>query len=306
MYKLINMMLLCAVLLAGASCNGDGDNGAGQPDPQTVNIVETAREAGSFSTLIAALEATGLDSTLSGNGRFTVFAPTDAAFSALPAGTLDSLLQPQNQQQLANILTYHVLGSEVRATAVLGSDSLDTVFGQSLSVSGGTSPMIGNSNTMARITATDIEASNGVIHVIDTVLLPLDIVDIAAGNPDFSTLVAALGAADLVDTLRGPGPFTVFAPTDAAFAELPDGTLDDLLLPENKDTLVDILTYHVAPGGFESDMLVGQNSVSMVNGDNAELSLSGSSLMIDGATVVVADIIAANGVIHVIDAVILP
>ncbi|MCB1185921.1 fasciclin domain-containing protein [bacterium] len=300
------MLVVIMVMLAATACGGDGDNGTGQPQPQLENIVDTAREAGSFSTLVTALEATGLDSTLSGSGNFTVFAPTDAAFAALPAGTLDSLLQPQNEQQLADILSYHVVSGELRAAAVLGSSSLESVFGQPLEVSAGNSPMIGNSSSMARIVTTDIEASNGVIHVIDAVLLPQDIVDIAAGNASFSTLVAALQAADLVDTLRGSGPFTVFAPTDDAFAALPAGTLDSLLLPENKDLLVDILTYHVAPGGFRSDVLVGQSQINMVNGDNAALSLSGNSLMIDGATVTSADIIASNGVIHVIDQVILP
>ncbi len=306
MYKMMNVILAGASLLMLAACSGDDDNGNVQPQPQTENIVETARAAGSFSTLLTALEATGLDSVLSGTDSFTVFAPTDAAFAALPAGTLDSLLQPENAGALADILTYHVVGGEYRAAAVLGSSSLTSVFGQSLAIESSGGPMIGNSKSMALITGTDIEASNGLIHVIDTVLLPLDIVDIAAGNSDFSTLVTALTAADLVETLQGTGPFTVFAPTDAAFAALPAGTLDSLLLPENKDTLIDILTYHVAPGGFRSELLTGQSQINMVNGDNAGLSLSGSSLLIDGATVSTPDIIAANGVIHIINQVILP
>ena len=134
-----------------------------------------------------------------------------------------------------------------------------------------------------------------------------DIVEIAAGNEDFSTLVAAVSAAGLVDTLKSDGPFTVFAPTNAAFAALPEGTVDALLLPENKDQLVSILTYHVVPGAVTSDQLIGQRlSVATVQGDEVHVDATGGGVTVDGANVTTADIIATNGVIHVIDAVILP
>ena len=133
-----------------------------------------------------------------------------------------------------------------------------------------------------------------------------DIVDIAASNPDFSTLVAAVSAAGLVDTLKSDGPFTVFAPTNAAFDALPAGTVETLLLPENKDQLVSILTYHVVPGAVTSDQLAGQRlSVATVQGSNVHIDAT-DGVKVDGANVVAADIIATNGVIHVIDAVILP
>lgn len=133
-----------------------------------------------------------------------------------------------------------------------------------------------------------------------------DIVDIAASNGNFNTLVAAVTAAGLVDTLKGDGPFTVFAPTDAAFAALPAGTVDSLLLPENKDQLVAILTYHVVPGAVTSDQLAGQRlSVATVNG--ADVHIDGTDgVTVEDATVTTADIIASNGVIHVIDSVLLP
>ncbi len=134
-----------------------------------------------------------------------------------------------------------------------------------------------------------------------------DIVDIAAGNEDFSTLVAAVSAAGLVDTLKSDGPFTVFAPTNAAFAALPAGTVESLLKPENKDQLVSILTYHVVPGAVTSDQLAGQRlSVATVQGDTVHIDATGGGVKVDGANVTTADIIATNGVIHVIDAVILP
>ncbi|MEM9435381.1 MAG: fasciclin domain-containing protein [Pseudomonadota bacterium] len=133
-----------------------------------------------------------------------------------------------------------------------------------------------------------------------------DIVDIAAGNDDFSTLVAAVTAAGLVDTLKSDGPFTVFAPTNAAFDALPDGTVASLLEPENKDQLVKILTYHVVPGAVTSDQLAGQRlSVATVQGQNVHID-GRDGVTVDGANVVTADIIASNGVIHVIDSVILP
>ncbi len=133
-----------------------------------------------------------------------------------------------------------------------------------------------------------------------------DIVDTAVGAGSFTTLVAAVQAADLVDTLKGEGPFTVFAPTDDAFAALPEGTVETLLLPENKDQLVAILTYHVVPGKVMSGDIAGKKmDVKTVNGGMAMVDAM-SGVTIDGATVVQADIEASNGVIHVIDAVILP
>ncbi|KAJ57556.1 fasciclin [Actibacterium mucosum KCTC 23349] len=133
-----------------------------------------------------------------------------------------------------------------------------------------------------------------------------DIVDIAASNEDFSTLVAAVSAAGLVDTLKSDGPFTVFAPTNDAFAALPAGTVESLLLPENKDQLVAVLTYHVVPGAVTSDQLAGQRlSVATVQGSNVHIDAR-NGVKVDGANVVSADIIASNGVIHVIDQVILP
>ncbi len=132
-----------------------------------------------------------------------------------------------------------------------------------------------------------------------------DIVDTAVEAGSFSTLVAAVEAADLVDTLKGDGPFTVFAPTDEAFAALPEGTVDNLLKPENKDQLVAVLTYHVVPGKVMSGDITGDMAATTVQGTDVDISTEGG-VMVDGAKVVTADVEASNGVIHVIDAVILP
>ena len=133
-----------------------------------------------------------------------------------------------------------------------------------------------------------------------------DIVDTAVAAGSFNTLAAALKAAGLVDTLKGKGPFTVFAPTDEAFAKLPVGTIDDLLKPENKDKLVSILTYHVVPGAVDSAKVAKMTSAKTVQGKSVKITAIGGSVMVDGAKVIKADVHASNGIIHVIDSVILP
>ena len=269
-------------------------------------IVETAVAAGSFKTLVAAVQAAGLVETLNGTGPFTVFAPTDEAFAKLPAGTLEMLLKPEHKAKLAAILTYHVVPGAVKAADVVKLKNAGTVNGQrvDIKVDGAKVTVDG-----AAVTATDIACSNGVIHVIDTVILPVDgtIVDVAAKNGSFNTLVAAVKAAGLVETLSGKGPFTVLAPTDAAFAKLPAGTLEMLLKPENKKQLVDILSYHVVPGvAAYSDAVVKMTEVPTVLGSPIAVKVVGGKVMLNGATVVAADVEATNGVIHVVDTVILP
>ncbi|MEM1154729.1 MAG: fasciclin domain-containing protein [Pseudomonadota bacterium] len=132
------------------------------------------------------------------------------------------------------------------------------------------------------------------------------IVEIAAGNSDFSTLVAAVQAAELVDALSAEGPFTVFAPTNEAFAALPEGTVDMLLLPENKDKLVEILTYHVVPGKVMAAEVVEMTEATTLEGDTIAIAVTDEGVTVDGANVIATDIVGSNGVIHVIDAVIMP
>jgi len=134
----------------------------------------------------------------------------------------------------------------------------------------------------------------------------MDIVDVAASNEDFSTLVAAVKAAGLVETLKGEGPFTVLAPTNAAFAKLPEGTVENLLKPENKDQLTAILTYHVIPGNNMASTVVTLDSAPTVNGQNVSISVNDGTVTINNATVTATDIEASNGVIHVIDTVLIP
>jgi len=266
-------------------------------------IVDIAVGDGNFKTLVAALTAAGLDKTLAGAGPFTVFAPTDAAFAKLPAGTVESLLKPENKDKLIQILTYHVVAGKVTAADVSKLTSADTLAKLPVTVKVDMGKVMINDAT---VTKADIMASNGVIHVIDTVLLPKDIVDTAVADGRFKTLAAALTAAGLVDTLKGKGPFTVFAPTDDAFAKLPKGTLESLLKPESKKALTDILTYHVAAGSLLAADVVKMTLIDTVNGIPVKVKVDGSKVFINEAQVVITDIKTSNGVIHVIDSVILP
>jgi len=268
------------------------------------DIVETAVADGRFTTLAAALGAAGLVDTLKGEGPFTVFAPTDDAFAKLPAGTLDELLKPENKQKLTDILLYHVVSGKVMAADVVTLTEAETVLGQKVTVKVDMGKVYINE---AQVIITDVKASNGVIHVIDTVLLPKsDIVETAIADGRFTTLAAALGAAGLVETLKGEGPFTVFAPTDEAFAKLPAGTIDSLLKPENKQQLTDILLYHVVSGQVLAADVVTLSEAETVLGQKVMIKVMDGKVYINDAQVIITDILTSNGVIHVIDTVLLP
>lgn len=300
----------------GPSSEEAGTEATAEP-PAPADIVDTAVSAEGFNTLVAAVQAAGLVETLKGDGPFTVFAPTDEAFAALPDGTLDELLKPENKDRLIAILTYHVVAGKVMAAEVVNLKSATTVQGSdvAITVEGDTVKV-----NEANVSATDIECANGVIHVIDAVILPSeptqdttgpaqevkDIVDTAVAAEGFNTLVAAVKAAELVETLKGDGPFTVFAPTDAAFANLPAGTLDELLKPESKDKLISILTYHVVPGKVLAADVVNLQSAKTVQGGEITITVEGDTVKVNEANVTATDIECSNGVIHVIDAVILP
>jgi uncharacterized surface protein with fasciclin (FAS1) repeats len=214
-------------------------------------------------------------------------------------------LKPENKAKLQAILTYHVVPGKVMAADVVKLSGAVTVQGQQvdIAVADGTVTV-----DKAKVLKTDIACSNGVIHVIDSVILPSDsdIVDTAVAAGSFKTLAAALTAAGLVDTLKGKGPFTVFAPTDEAFSKLPAGTVESLLKPENREKLIAILTYHVVSGKVLAKDVVKLKSAKTVNGKEVTVKVGDAGVMVDGAKVVATDIETSNGVIHVIDSVILP
>jgi uncharacterized surface protein with fasciclin (FAS1) repeats len=269
------------------------------PTEDPGSLVDVAASAGSFEILLAAVDAAGLTETLDEGGPFTVLAPTDDAFGDLPEGTVEALLD--DIDALTDILLYHVIDGTVPASDVQSFSLVPTLQGSDVKVTVDGSVFLND----AEVTTADVAANNGVIHVIDTVLLPPgSITDIAVSDPNFSTLVTALTAADLAGTLDGDGPFTVFAPTNAAFDALPPGTLDDLL--EDIPTLTNTLLFHVAGDKLIAADVVTANSVAMLSGDSASVTDEGGQYFIAGSPISVTDIPASNGVIHVIDAVMLP
>ena len=275
------------------------------PVSKAADIVDTAVGAGNFKTLAAALGAADLVDTLKGKGPFTVFAPTDEAFKKLPEGTVAGLLKPENKAALAGILTYHVVPGAVMAEQVVGLTGATTVNGQRVDIKADDN---GVSVDGAKVVTTDIKCDNGVIHVIDSVILPADktIPETASAAGSFGTLLAAVGAAGLADTLGSEGPFTVFAPTDEAFGALPAGTIDSLLKPENKQKLVDILTYHVVPGRVYSPDALAAKNAKTLQGTTIAISPTESGANVNNAKLLITDLDASNGVIHVIDRVLLP
>jgi uncharacterized surface protein with fasciclin (FAS1) repeats len=267
--------------------------------------VDTAVKAGQFNTLATALKAANLVGTLKGPGPFTVFAPTDEAFAKLPAETVAELLKPENRAQLTDILTYHVVPGRVQAKDVIKLRGAVAVNGQRIDVQFGDE---GVKVDGAKVLTTDIVCDNGVIHVIDSVILPSSktIPETAKAAGSFETLLAAANAAGLAEVLGSTGPFTVFAPTDEAFGKLPAGTVETLLKPENKAQLVDILKYHVVPGRVYSEKVLDSKAIKTLQGASAAISLRDGSPRIQDAKILKTDIDASNGVIHVIDSVILP
>ncbi len=269
------------------------------------DIVTTAVEAGSFKTLTAALKAGGLVETLQGKGPFTVFAPTDEAFAKLPAGTVEALLKPENKAQLVSVLTYHVVTGKVAAAQVIKLDAAVTVNGQRVNIK----VEQGNVGVdQATVATADIHCSNGIIHVIDQVLLPSgDNIPVTAAKAGrFKMLLAAAKAAGLVEVLAGDNPLTVFAPTDEAFAKLPAGTVESLLKPENKAKLAAILAFHVVPGRVFSGDVLSKKEFKTVQGGMLTAAMKNGATTINGAGLVATDNDASNGVIHVIDSVMLP
>ena len=344
------LALLLAFAMVVAACSSDSDDTTTtEPVMEEQSVLDLAIEAGQFSTLIAAIDAAGLAETLEGEGPFTVLAPTDAAFeAAFEALGITAADLLADTETLTAILTYHVLpqAADSQLVATLDGSSAPTVNGQSVDINVVDGQIMINEAT---VVSADLIADNGIVHVLDAVLLPPDIAEalgvamaedmeeettttteattttteamqptiaeivaeLAAGNPaEFTVLLAALETAGLVDALNGEGPFTVFAPTDAAFGALLEElgvTAEELLA--NPD-LANILLYHVVSGEFlaadvielapvDVPTLYEENTISIAVVD-------GSVIINEVATVISPDVMASNGVIHVIDVVLVP
>ena len=268
-----------------------------------MDITEIAQSTGIHNALVAAIVQADLLSTLQGDGPFTVFAPTDQAFTDAQID-LNALDTPEGKDALTNILLYHVVDGEVPSSAVTDCLSTDAVNSDPLSFSVGDNVMVND----AIVTAADVAASNGVIHVIDKVLTPTktprDIPRTAQCTGVHNSLVDAVLQAELLTTLQGPGPFTLFAPTDQAFI---DANIDlaDFDTPEGKASLANILQYHLISGEVLSGDLTDGMVATAVNGDELTVDLT-SGVKINEATVTNPDVATSNGVIHVIDKVLMP
>ena len=282
------------------------------------DIVDVATGAGQFTTLLAAAQAAGLVDALKAPGPITVFAPTDAAFASLLAklGVTPAQLLA-NVPLLTAVLKYHVVPGKVLSTDLQSTQSPTTLSGLQMLVTKDADGV--TINGYAKVVSADVAASNGVIHVVDSVLLPFvqgapaissdTIVDVASKAGSFTTLLAAAQAAGLVDALKAPGPITVFAPTDAAFATLIRRlhTTPEKLLA-NKALLTKVLTYHVVAGRITAaDLKRGRNVVTTLNGRKIVVVKTSKGVTVNRtAKVTTADIGASNGVIHVINRVLVP
>ena len=330
-----SILAILALGLTVVGCSDDDNNPINSTPEPTLDIVETAMANGNFKTLLAAAEAADLVDALKSEGPLTVFAPTDDAFAALPEGTVEALLQ--DIDALTAILTYHVAVGEVTAAQVVKMPTVATLNGAELTIT------VGNDGSVmvddAMITVTDIKTSNGIIHVIDAVVIPGSSASKAAVSLStgfrfgggwiayaiqnghlqwltkrlslytvarlggFKTLATAVKAAGLKRTLKRGGPFTVFAPTEAAFGDLPEGTIPALL--QDPETLSNILLYHVVSGRVTSADVVTLTEATMVNGGTVSITV-GDGVMVNDANVIIVDIMARNGVIHAIDKVLIP
>lgn len=260
-------------------------------------------------TLVAALKLAGLETTLSDNGPYTIFAPSNTAFQELPDGTYESLLRPENKGRLTKILSYHVVQGRYD-TAVLRDGNLNSLEGQTLAikVQAPATKVQGSA-----IETADILTDTGVIHIIGSVLLPPDltpeadtVIALAARRPDLGTFVRAVESAGLVERLRDPGDLTLFAPTNRAFEKLPAGTVEKLLRADNQATLASLLKYHVVNG----QVTVGQlrdGGLPTINGLGLPVVVTGQPTpRVGGGGVALGDLFAGNGVVHLIDTVAIP
>jgi len=298
--KKIAVLLLSMALVVGILSGCTETTG----EDEGKNIVETAQDNEDFETLVNAVVAAELDVTLSDETtNYTVFAPTDAAFAALDSDYLNNLVN-NDSTNLSKILTYHVLSGKVMSSDLSDGMRVETVQGKYVTIT------IEEGNVYvdgAMVTSADIECSNGVIHVIDSVIVPKDnIVETAIANADFNTLVDALVKAELDTTLSDESTlYTVFAPTDAAFAALDSDYLNNLVNNDSTN-LTKILTYHVVAGKVMSTDLSDGMNATTVEGTLITIAISNGNVTINDALVTTADIECSNGVIHVIDKVLVP
>lgn len=269
------------------------------------DLASVAQGAG-LTTLLELVAATGIAEALPKDEPITVLAPTNDAFGALPEETLRTLLAPENRDALRRVLAHHVIPGRATARDLFDRRGVDSLAGQTVTIEPGAGLVVGG----ARVIAADVPFDGGVVHVIDSVIVPelRTIAAVAAETPDLSTLVAAIRAAG-VERLLGPandGPWTVFAPVDSAFAALPEGTVESLLTRERLPQLRSVLGFHVVPGRVRLADLTAETSLRTLEGLPLTARFGGDGFEVGGANILAADIDTANGVVHLIDRVLIP
>lgn len=275
-------------------------NNSSESTKDQPSLAELANAAG-LDTLMSLVAQSGIQ--LPEGERVTIFAPTDDAFAKLPSETVEFLVSEEGKSTLQSILAYHIGPGELRSSDLLNTRSISTLNGQTLDVQTSQGLSISGSN----FELVDAPFDGGIVHVIDSVLIPQSksVLELAAQTDELSTLAAAIGAAGIGDQLGiENGPWTVFAPLNSAFASLPKGTVEDLLKPANRAQLIDVLGLHVIPGRISSSELLTNKRARTYFGNPVEFSLKNGKIQVQDARIVAADIQAANGVIHLIDGVI--
>ena len=315
-FKLFFYGFLVSSLFLMTSCGEETD--PVEPTPETKDIVGTAMDAENLSILVEALTQADLVSALQGDGPFTVFAPTNDAFQALLDSNADwNSLSDIDNATLANVLKFHVVSGDVKAgdltdtyVPTLATGPNDESISLKVDVTGGV-----KFNGSANPVTTDVETTNGTVHIIDQVMLPPSVVDIALNNDNFSILVAALTREDLsldyVQFLSGAGPFTVFAPTNDAFMALLESNADWNSLEDIPvATLGAVLDYHVVGANVQAGQLSDDQVVMTVGGSNLTVDLSdGAKLETtsgQSVDIIITDVQGANGVVHAVNQVLVP
>lgn len=327
----LNYLFLGFIFLLGlTACESDSSSG---------NIMEVAAADNDLSMLVSAMEAGGLSETLQGAGPYTVFAPNNTAFNDLLGGIMEALQQPENRSILNSLLSFHIVpGTFTQADLVKaiekgdGIHQLPTVNGDTLEVRrlGDYIVLTDVLDYRVTIVKPDMKASNGVVHAVNSVLVPKNvdleavlktggnIIQVLSQNNQFSTLIKAIRTAELDVTMESKGPYTFFAPNNEAFSKLPEGRLNEWMQPENKEILTNVLKYHVMLGALSSKSLraaiKGNNDsviLTTLGEEKIEASLEGDDVIITDANgnsirVISTDLGAYNGVIHIVDGVALP
>lgn len=281
---------------------------------QSKDIVGVAASNENFSTLVSLVQAAGLVDALKSEGPFTVFAPTNAAFAKLPASLVAKL--KADKELLKSVLLYHVASGNFRAKTLSTFKQVDTLGGKAVRIKAMRNQIFLN-NAQTRVIIADVGASNGTIHAIDTVLMPSDadrfaravrqmptIGEVVETNENFKTLKLALEATGLLDAVKTMKGITVFAPTDAAFAKIPKATLDALVA--NPEQLKSVLLYHVVKGEGSACKLLKKKRVQTLNGKPVLATYRGGKFFINKSRVINSDLRLSNGIVQVIDTVLIP